>query len=61
MKILVLLLALTLAISCSSPSENAGNATVIVTREHDGHKFIVCSLWTEAVSMIHHPDCPCDK
>jgi hypothetical protein len=61
MKIIILLLALTLAISCAEPSETSEHGTVIVTREHDGHKWVVATLWTDALSMIHHPDCPCDK
>jgi hypothetical protein len=39
------------------PEELAKDGTSIITREHDGHKWIVGTIWDNSISIIHHPDC----
>lgn len=68
----LLLLGLVLLVGCDPQAEavraKAGTAKdfsanwLMMTVEHDGHKFIVGtygSARTYQGAMLHHPDCPC--
>ena len=41
------------------PEERANDGSSIITREHDGHKWIVGTIWDNSISIHHHPDCEC--
>ncbi len=68
MKILILLLIPLVLLGCdgrdvgsvSSETSTATWGLILQTVNHDGHRWIVASK-VEAVSVIHHPDCPCHE
>jgi len=41
------------------PEERAKDGTSIITIEHDGHKWVVGTIWDNSISIHHHPDCEC--
>ena len=57
------LLALPFMIGCDIKQDSQTQVSVSVairTITHDGHKFVMADHG-RGVSILHHPDCPCQK